>query len=162
MYKIIVILFLSFTVNLKSQTIYNDCDCSHIETNKDEFTGIKHINSPGLEPISFEKEITETGDIDYIMYLTAPSPSPNIGEGITIIFTDGTKYFKNAKVDSRVSIKGDMDYEETAMIILSNAEIEKFKTKTIKAFRLYVSDVHLESDNSEQYREYLCCLLKSK
>jgi len=46
------------------------------------------------------------------------------------------------------------------MIPFSKIEIEKFKTKTIKAIRLYIDDV-TEIDG-EKYRKYLLCLLKKQ
>jgi len=97
--------------NIKSQhEQYISNLCQDIEYRKDEFTGMKHFISPMMEPICFEKEITDKGSIGFVLWLSAPAVSPNIGEGVTILFTDGTKYYKNTKVDSRVSYKSDSFY----------------------------------------------------
>ena len=119
-----------------------------IKVSTDKFDGKKTWSSPYTskiygqiksERVSFTK-IKRDEEIVMYLSLKATGSTLNVSEkGVILLFTDGDKIeFPNAEIDTKA---GDGAYwEYSAFVSISNEQIDKFITKDIDGFRLYIYD----------------------
>ena len=80
------------------------------------------------------------------------------GSGATILFTDGSKMYKNVKIDIDANSDG---FRYSAFITLTQLDLATLSNKKIKKFRLYIFDQEIESTKSKDFTEYVKCIMKA-
>ena len=125
---------------------------SEIKREKDDFTGEINIRSPYTIPVDLTKVINK-GKVVYYLSLDAYGSTPNVNKrGVTILFSDGTKWIKNELIDVRVS---DYGYKYSAFIALTPIEVDMFIKKEISKFRLYIYDNDLEKSEAKKFKTFV-------
>ena len=122
-----------------------------IKISVDKFDGTTTWNSPYAskiygqitsERVSFTKIKEDEGIATYLS-LEASGSTLNISKkGVIILFTDGEKIeFPNAKIETEAGGSGSGGrWGYSAFVRISDEELDKFITKDIDAFRLYIYD----------------------
>ena len=164
MNRLILLLALFYcSFDLKSQSEENAL-CEKIERLVDDFTGAVTLNSPmsikyEIARMIIYKEINET-KTTYRLYLSATGATYNINEtGVSVIFKDGSKWYKPAKVDAGTSKDG---FEYTTYITLTKTELNSFATKEIKKYRLFIYDVDVTEQEAQDFKSYINCIKLAK
>ena len=146
---------------LTSKIIYpNNFFCSKIEKEIDEFTNEIKFSTPSLSdgeisPVSILKIISK-GKTIYYLSLRTQGSTININKtGVIILFQDGTKWSKDAKIDADVGRNG---FDYSAFITLNPNDLAIFSTKKIKKFRLYIYDQEISPRNAELFKYYVDCI----
>lgn len=136
--------------------------CSKIEREIDDFTDEVSLNTPrvvnrGSSSIILYK-IVKNSKVVYYMGLSAYGLTVNIGiSGVIILFEDGTKMNKpSEEIDVDTSDSG---FEYSAFITLTEAEVQMLSAKKIKKYRLYIYDGEVNSEDANQFAEYVKCII---
>lgn len=126
----------------------------------DEITNEIKIKSPYSMNAVILKYIKE-GNSTYYLSLNAKGYTVSVGEkGVTILFTDGSKFVKpNAEIDVEAE---NGYYNYSAFLRLNKSEIKLFEDKIIKKFRLYIYDSELELNDAEVFKSYVSCIILEK
>jgi hypothetical protein len=164
-----LLLFLApviFSFKSYSQIVPPGVDsCFLIDKKIDEFTGEIKFTTPeydryGIAPMVIQKYVNK-GKITYYLSLTTYGNTVNVNEkGVFVLFTDGTKWSRNSKVD--VDVTDDAKFRSSAFIALTPADVTMFGLKKVKEFRLYIYDEPIFSEDAEQFMTYLKCVKKAK
>jgi len=148
---------------LTSPISYNEVElCADIEKNVDEFTGETKWSTPMSNRFELSRTIlykyAKKGKVNYYLSLRTTGSTLNVNEaGVIILFTDGTRFSRNIKID----VEADKDgYEYSAFIPLVAADLIAFSTKTIKKFRLYIYDESINNVEADKFKIYVKCLRK--
>jgi hypothetical protein len=97
-------------------------------------------------------------DIAYYINITNIGKTVSVdAKGAIILFSDGSKFEKNEKVDVRVNDKA--EYEYNSLIKLSAEELDLFLNKDISDTRLYIYDNSLSKDQSYLVKTYFKCMI---
>lgn len=150
--------FLVFNTKGNKNLIINPY-CDKIEYEYDEFENEKKYNSPILNSVTIYKFIKKGVANYYLSLSTNGSTIVVDGIGAKILFTDGTKWSKNIKIDVDAGNDG---FNYSAFIKLTPQDLKIFSTKKISQFRLYIFDQKITKDESEEFKNYVNCILKSK
>jgi hypothetical protein len=138
--------------------------CFLIDKKVDEFTGEIKFTTPvqgryGIAPMIIQKYVNR-GKVTYYLSLTTYGGGVNVNKkGVTVLFTDGTKWIRNSDIDVDVS---DGKSRYSAFITLTPTDVTMFGLKKVKAFRLYIYDEAMFSDDAEQFMTYVKCVKKAK
>lgn len=134
--------------------------CSHILEDKDEFTEKVFLNSPSINTVSFNKICTPNDTTPYIK-LYAKSETLDVeGTTIYVLFTDGTKWSKRAKITPEVDKTDLINYKYRAVCYLEASDILEFKSKIIQKFRVHIFDEDVPLSWGLAYRGYAQCLYR--
>lgn len=96
--------------------------------------------NPSIAPAMMTKTIKNYGSTYYLLTLNAASRTLASGDGVVILFSDGSKLTKpNATVKWR-SLPGSPYWAYTASFVVSEEELELFVSKEIDKYRLYTHD----------------------
>ena len=151
---------------LTSEIKYNTIAlCEKIERVVDEFTNEISINSPFSEadfnsPVVLYKSIKNGKSVYYLSLDTYGSTLNVLEKGVSILFTDGTKFNKPL---TSIDVDADGDgYKYSAFIPLTLLETKFFTTKQIKKFRLYIYDEEVSTTFSEKFKHYVKCVIEKK
>jgi hypothetical protein len=138
--------------------------CKQITKEVDEFTGEIKFNTPTLSvkntyPMSLTKVI-KNGKATYSLYLSTNGYGAHVdGEGVRILFTDGSKWVKTAPID--VDVVGN-EFSYSAFLKLSTADVALFATKQVKKFRLYIYDREVVATDAKDFMVFANCLKSAK
>lgn len=138
--------------------------CEAIERRKDDFTGEINLNTPvignnGLSPVIIYKTI-KGSSVNYRLSLNTIGSTANVdGKGATILFDDGSKLEFATDIDVDVNESG---FKYSTYVVLNDTQLNVFKSKQVKKFRLYIYDKTVESDFAEKFLTYLSCLIEAK
>jgi hypothetical protein len=141
-------------LGLKDSDFVND-----IEREKDDFTGEVKITTPyGNQVGTLYKYINKKNTM-YYLSLEIGSSGIHRGRGVHILFTDGTKW-------SRPNEVVDVDYRSgfvnNVFIRITQSDLQIFKTKTIKKYRLYIHDQDVDRGEADKFKIYSSLIVKSK
>jgi hypothetical protein len=146
---------------LTSKIIYpNNFFCSKIEKEIDEFTNEIKFSTPTLSdgeisPVSILKIISK-GKTIYYLSLRTQGSTININKtGVIILFQDGTKWSKDAKIEADAGRNG---FDYSAFITLNPNDLAIFSSKKIKKFRLYIYDQEISPRNADLFKYYVDCI----
>lgn len=132
----------------------------NITVKQDEFEGNRTIYSPLSDKMGFYKDISRGGVSTY--YLSAKTYGPTVvydGEGIFILFEDGTKLTrKGVKVNVDYVSREYSPYKYSVFMRLTDEEIDTLKKKKVSKFKLYVFDENLTKKESSNLFEYANCI----
>lgn len=139
--------------------------CAKLERRVDDFTSEIRINSPifdgvKMSPIIIYKVINGNSS-QYYLSLSADGSTLNVGEsGLIILFEDGTKLERpNQKIDVEA---GDSDFKYKAFISLTETDLEKFTSKKISKYRLYIYDKTINQGEGEKFTHFVKCVLETQ
>jgi hypothetical protein len=138
--------------------------CALITKEVDDFSGEVTFSSPLSEGFRIlDARIIKVKDkkstVCYLR-LNAPGGTLNLNErGVTLIFTDGTKWKKDVKI-SVSSAKVDWTY--SAFITLKPEDLSLFSKKIIKKYQLFIYDNELSEYDGIYFRQYVRCIRKAK
>jgi hypothetical protein len=162
MKKLLLIIGLLMTQNLFSQGVTVDSAelIKLITREYDEIEKETIIRSPMTELVSLTKYIKGKSIKYYLSLQTNGSTLSTSKSGCTILFEDGTKIKKETKVD--VNVSGDGDYRYSVFFLVTPQELELYRKKAIKQFRLYIYDGYLNKYNVQDFQFYVTQILKMK
>lgn len=138
--------------------------CSEIDRSVDDFTGAVTLSSPlsngfKLTQLSIQKKVTKAVTRYYLSLRAYGSSAVVDGKGVIILFTDGSKLSKTVDIDVEV----DKDqYEYTAFIPVTQADLLVLSTKKIKKYRLYIFDEEVSASEADKFRLFTKCVMESK
>jgi len=158
----VLVMFMISSVSLISQDI-DTTITKNIKREVDQFTNEITISSPLLKSIYFEKVINNT-KTSFYLWLRAFGLTHTNGEGVIIIFDDGTKWSKpTQKINVTTGPPNDWNaYEYSAFISLTSNDLKILSTKKISQYRLYIFDNALGSKSSEEYMLYIKTIMTMK
>jgi hypothetical protein len=122
----------------------------------DDFTHEIKIDCPVLgnskNTIHLQKSILN-GRILYLIDFMVKAPSCVVnGQGVSILFTDGTQITRPLeKIDVDASDGG---FEYTALFKLTIDEVKSFSLKTVNKFRLEIFDGVVNAKDAEDFKIY--------
>ena len=150
MKKLLLVLLALCWLNLVSYSQEKNKYADDIKVSNDKFDGSitwrspnygKGIAATSLEPVVFVK-IKNNDEIKTFLNLTTYGETINIGkQGVIILFADGDKIeFPNEKIEVESILAGGtyLTYKYSAFIQLNEEQLEKFITKDLEDFRLYI------------------------
>lgn len=147
--------FLTSKINYEKQNF-----CTEMSWSIDDFTGEKRIATPlssNLKMLntSMSRHINK-GLNTYYLSLHAPGGTATVdGKGAYVLFTDGTKWYRNVKI----SVDADSDgFQYSAFIPINKSDLVLFSQKKINKIRLYIYDSEIDSHESEKFKAYVNCL----
>lgn len=154
----------NFPFNTSKIKYPTDYFCSKIDKQIDDFTNETKFNSPimngrQLSPMIIYKHINKDKAVYYLSLRTYGSTVNVNGNGVIILFQDGTKWSKASKIDVEAESDG---FEYSAFITLTPTDLTTFSTKKIKKFRLYIYDEEVNSNDAEKFRLYTQCIKTEK
>ena len=122
----------------------------------DDFTDEIRIDCPVLgnpmRTVHLIKFINKDKVQYYFHLMTQGSIAVVDGEGVIILFTDGTKL---TKAEVKVNVGASRDgFSYSALVPLNVNDLKILALKNIKKFRLYMFDGELNERESEQFRIY--------
>lgn len=137
-----------------------DSCTAELDTRVDKFEGSKTISTSISDP-AYVSKVIQRGVATYYLSLRTTGTTATVHKtGVTVLFSDGTKWSKpTAKID--IETKDD-EYEYSAFVTLSPADVLKFSQKTITDFRLYIHDNEIGERNARELRCGTAELLKIK
>jgi len=138
--------------------------CENIERKVDEFNGEIGLNSPMIENLDFApmvilKTISKTGTQYYLALDAIGSTLVYNATGVTILFTDSTKWQRASKVTVKYH---DGHYLYSTFITLTQADLVTFSNKRIKKYRLYIFDKDVNEFDGYKFGVYVKCIRNSK
>lgn len=160
MKKILITLFLC-VFNILAFSQENAC-IDKLIRNVDEFTDEVSIETPHYIKPNITKVILKNGKTEYYLYLSLHDSYCTVsGSGLTILFTDGTKFNKpNVSVDC--DYYGGDEYTYSSFVKLMQNEVITFSQKQIKKYKLYIFDENMPEHNAIDFMGMVECLIKSK
>jgi len=137
---------------------------SEINREVDDFTGVVKISSPLLSGLKLSQMIIykyiNRGKSHYILGLSTYGNIVTInGTGVIVLFSDGTKWTRQSKIDVDAENDG---FEYSAYITLTEEDLIRFSTKKIKKFRLYIYDAEINSNDANKFKLFVKCVRKAK
>lgn len=140
--------FLCKGINLDKKYLEKD-----IERIVDKYDGKITINSPLSKDVVLIKVI-KNNQVSYYLSLSTIGRTLNIGKyGVNLIFKDGTKWNKQAKIDVETHSGGSWKY--SAFIKLNSQDLKLFSNKYIDSFRLYIYDNERNGVYGKIFKEYV-------
>lgn len=164
MKKIIVMFFLlTFWVNSFSQS-HQDSLCSQVKRSIDDFTKKITINSPyrnlddEILDMTIYKYISNK-NLKYVLNLSSYGSTLKLNcSGVQILFTDGTKLIKKTKVTFDAQSSTTL-YKYDAYVPLTKEELLILSKKTIDKYRLYIYDTDVDTEDANDFKCYIKCIL---
>jgi hypothetical protein len=139
---------------LKDSDFVND-----IEREKDDFTGEVKITTPRGNQVGTIHKYINKKNTTYYLSLDISSSGIYRGKGAHILFTDGTKWSRPNEVIDVNYISG---FVNNAFIKITESDLQIFKTKTIKKYRLYIHDQEVDGPEANKFKIYSSLIVKSK
>lgn len=124
-----------------------------IEREVDKYNGKVELYSPIGKDLIIYKTI-KNKVVSYYLSLHTIGRTLNVGKvGVNLLFSDGTKWNKQAKIDVDVNSGGGWKY--SSYIKLNQNDLRLFSTKNVSSFRLYIYDNEVISSYSELFKTYV-------
>lgn len=123
----------------------------------DEIDNEIHLSAPISNDMNLHKYI-KNGKSTYFLDLSTEGSTYAKGQSVTVLFTDGTKWSRTTDITARLSD----NWVYSTFIPLTSADIQLFKTKSIKKYRLYIFDEDPHPYDSEEFRNYVDLISVSK
>ena len=132
-----------------------------IDREIDKFTGELTISTKQSD-VKLLKCINKNKPTVYYLRLESEAATINYGcKGVTVLFTDGTKWIKSSeKVD--MNYYGTTTFYATAFISLTPSDIKIFQTKNIASYRLYIYDTDITSEEANGFNKSFNKVVASK
>lgn len=151
-------------------TIPEDFLCNTIEKEFDKFSNTTkfHTSTKGLgddgmtDNISFHR-IDREANSQYFMRVKKFGSTPSTGEGVTILFKDGTRITKDVKTEVKVGhqfLTKEPKFEHSAFFELSESEVLKMSHSDMDAIKIFIFDQEISTP--WKYRAYIKCLIESE
>ncbi|MFC2176533.1 hypothetical protein ACFLR1_06160 [Bacteroidota bacterium] len=138
--------------------------CESIERRKDDFTDVIKLNTPvilsnGLSPVIIYKTIKDDS-VKYRLSLNTIGSTANVdGKGATVLFDDGSKLEFETDIEVDVTERG---FKYSTYVELTDTQLNTFKSKKVKKFRLYIYDKAVVIDFSDKFLIYVACLIEAE
>ncbi len=133
--------------------------CNKITVQLDDFTGEKNIYSSIDDKVILHKNISQKGAFYYLALETYGYTVSVSGKGATILFSDGTKWTKDVKIDADA---GSDNFRYSAFIPVTSTDISLFSKKIISKFRLYVYDQEMNTGEAQRFMALVNCVKNYK
>lgn len=151
----------NFPFNILKLTASKTEVCNKISKEIDDFTGEIKFSSPlstdlKINSLIIYKYINKS-KITYYLSLMTHGSTVNLNETeVKVLFTNGSKWVKNYKINVEADSQG---FEYSTFIPLSNLDLKTFETNSIKKFRLYIHDEEVDSNDAEQFKIFVKCII---
>lgn len=129
----------------------------NIEKTVDDFTREVKYNSPYNNQVGVIYKYINKGKITYYLSLEIGSSGIYRGNGVTVLFTDGTKW---SRPTEKVDIVYRSGFVNSVFIALSPNDLQIFKTKIVKKYRLYIHDQDVDLPEADMFRTYTSLITK--
>ena len=130
-----------------------------IEREVDDFTKEIKINSPYNSQVGILYKYIKKGVVTYYLSLEIGSSGIQRGSGVYILFTDGSKW---SRPNEKVDITYRSGFQNNVFIRINESDLNTFKTKTIKKYRLYIHDQEVDKAEADKFKIYTSLVTKSK
>ena len=122
---------------------------SDIERNVDEFTNEITINTVIKEDGVMLYKYINKGVVTYYLSLEVEAGNVHYGiRGVTVLFTDGTKWTKPLE---KVKLNYRSGFHYSSFIQLTSTDLQLFSSKFIKAYRLYIYDTQVYKSEAANF-----------
>ncbi len=146
----------------------DDAICSKIEKQKDDFTNEIKYHSPfatasGIQLNAIIFKTIKNGGDNYSLMLETDGSTLNYNEkGVIVLFSDGSKWVdSNSDISVEPNAASDISpWKYSAIMSLSENDINIFKSKSIDKFRLYIYDHEMDKFEAKKLRIRITCLTK--
>jgi len=146
---------------LSTSLISQECD---INKEYDQFRGTTRYFTNYVKWMSFAKVITGK-DTLFFLSMWTQSTVPNYhSKGVIVLFQDGSKIEKpEEKIDCKIGAVSQYGtiYNYATTILLTEKEVEQFKTKLATGFQLFLPERTWGEKKAVKIQESFNCLLKT-
>jgi len=128
-----------------------------IKRKVDEFTDDVLLSSPPI--YLYEPQVFKMNETCFI-YLQVPYFFEDLDMfGVIVLFTDGTKW-ENKETPIKIEFLDDDEgiVKYSAMVELTNEDLDIFSEKTIHKYRLYKHARSIKKNIAEEVKEYIKCM----
>ncbi len=132
---------------------------SEIERSVDDFTGEIEIKNSLLSPVGTIIKYIVKGKSTYYLRFSIESEGIYRGNGVSVLFTDGTKWIRPSE---KVEVIYNDGFENKAFITLTIADLSVFSSKVIKKIRLYIHDKEVEKSEGDKFKNLVSVVLGKK
>lgn len=155
-YKYNKIFFIDENLSSKILISFN---CSNLVRKIDSFTNEISISTPLLKTMSLTKIINKKGTSYYLSIDIDDNFLSIKGDDFYILFQDGSKFYRKAKIDVDVNKSG--GYRYSVFVSVLPIELQQFCKKKIEKIRLYIFDRDVINE-SESFLENANCISKAR
>ena len=138
---------------------YDEFFESEIERSVDDFTGEIKIQNSLLSPVGTIIKYIKKGKITYYLRFSIGSEGIYRGSGVSVLFTDGTKWIRP---NEKVEVIYNDGFENKAFITLSPTDLAIFSSKIIKKIRLYIHDIDVEKSEGDKFKNLVSVVVGKK
>lgn len=142
-----------------SSKILVNFNCSNLVREIDSFTNEITIRTPLLKTISLTKIINKKGTFYYLSIDIDDNFLSVKGDDFYILFQDGSKFYRKAKIDVDVNKSG--GYRYSVFVSVSPIELQQFCKKKIEKIKLYIFDRDVINE-SDSFLENANCISKAR
>lgn len=132
---------------------------SEIERSVDDFTGEIKIQNSVLSPVGTIYKYIKKGKVTYYLRLSIESSGIYRGSGVSVLFTDGSKW---SRPTEKVDVTYSDGFENNVFMLLTPTDLSTFGTKIIKKIRLYIHDKNVEISEGEKFRNLVSVVVGKK
>lgn len=138
---------------------YDEFFESEVERSVDDFTGEIKIQNSLLSPVGTIIKYIKKGKITYYLRFSIGSEGIYRGSGVSVLFTDGTKWIRP---NEKVEVIYNDGFENKAFITLSPTDLAIFSSKIIKKIRLYIHDTDVEKSEGDKFKNLVSVVVGKK
>ena len=156
--KNIIIATILLTISIPSNA--QPASCNQITSDKDDFTNEVTSRTSFINTVQITKRKSGSNNPQYSLSLSTVGLTVVVdGYGAIILFEDGEKLSKSAKIEVDAIESG---FKYTAFIPLTNADIKLLKSKKISKYKLYIFEQTLSEVKANIFIEDVNCIINSE
>lgn len=139
-----------------------ESNCNNLIERHTEGGGVRISSSSQMIP-SIYKYIYSDKTIKYYLHVSLDDcHCTGNGTGLMIIFNDGTKFKRNnAKINMDYYYNCGM-FTYSVILPLTMDEVEMFSQKEIKKLKMYIFEKKFAENESETFKKFVNCLIKTE
>jgi len=134
--------------------------CKTLERTEDRFDGGIKIKAPykRMNLYSVIKYI-DGGESKIYLHIRGGGYTASVGEkGVIVLLEDGTKLeWPSSSVRSNVA-SGDFDFKYTALVTLTDEDIDKMSASKISGAKLYIYEIPAYKKNVDELMQQMGCI----
>jgi hypothetical protein len=128
-----------------------------IEKEVDDFTKEVRFMTPLNNQVGSLWKYVKNGKTTYYLSMEIESSGIYRGNGVYVLFTDGTKW---SRPNEKVDVKYRSGFQNSVFIPLTTTDLQIFKTKTIRKYRLYIHDQEVDIVDADKFKIYTSLITK--
>lgn len=132
---------------------------SEISRSIDDFTGEIKIQNSMLSPVGTILKYIKKGKSTYYLRFSVKSGGIYRGKGVSVLFTDGTKWIRP---NEEVEVTYSDGFENKVFMTLTPTDLTVFGSKTIKKIRLFIHDINVEKSEGDKFKNLVSVVVGKK